>query len=316
LEVANYIGTIEIGEDLSGYSAFEDGYAYFYDDYYNTGSYLWGFDLVRDAASGGQEMILLNLNMAKEYDFASGRLQEGTYRAATDGAAGTFIKGGYENGEASGSACMLVEDGVRVSYFIVGGTLTIGAREAGGYTVVADFELLNPATNLTAEGHFKYEGVPPLNNKASKNRVWDATIKQAKAWWYGATINNSYRWMLQLRWPVGEETYFYLIEIYSAAGDGTTLPTGTFNMAAATGGNTAGTMEPGYETNGSRGGTWFTSYWGEAERADPRPAKPGTGSVTITARGGGKYDIVSRFVDADNNTYNGTYTNGEVEIVD
>ncbi len=315
IEIAAYTGALEIDESQAGHIVFDEAHAYFYDDYYGTGTYFWGLDLVHTLESGSQETVIMNLSMSTEYDFDSGRLQEGTYVAALDGAAQTFIQGSYADGAASGSACVLYIDDVRTPYLIVGGTLSIEASGEGGYLITTDFELQNPLTGETRRGLFKFEGEPSLSNKATGNRVFNGDIESAAAYCYGATGNNSDRWVMQLAWPVGDETYCYYIEIYSAAGGGTALPTGTFNMAAATGEYAAGSMEPGYTTaDDERLGTWFTSYWTNAERADPRPAKAGVGSITITAKGGGKYDIVSYFEDERSNKYNGSYVDGMVEI--
>lgn len=313
---ADYEGSLPVDE---GYEVLDRSTAYFYGDYDGSGLYNWGLDLFRETESGKQEGVQLDLNMENTFDFENGRLQEGVYTASSDGSAGTFYPGKIEDGRLLGGACILVVDSRQVTYLITGGTLTI--REAGnGYVITTDFEVKNAKDGSTAKNiRFKYSGEPVLKNSSATDRTWNGEIENANASWYGDTGNNSDKWIFQLSWPDGEETRHYLVEVYapkSSRADGLVPPTGTFTMAEATGGNRSGTMEPGSgDLSHGLNGTWFTTTWGEAVNNNPRPAKPGVGSITITSSGD-SYDIVSYFEDDRNNKFHGTYNAGPVTVLD
>ncbi len=318
LEANDFVGEFSIEMvDNKEYLMVDRVNGLFYDDYYDTGTYCWGLDMIWTHNSGKMEGIIVTLNMSTAYHFDNGQLQEGVYTAATNGAVGTYYQGVVEGNEAKGATCILIINGNQVPYLITEGTISIESSGANGYIIKTDLKLWEPNTNDIKRVLFKYEGEPNLSNNASKNRTWNGDIEFVFANYYGnRNRSGSDRWILQLSWPDGNEMRHYIVEIYAPQSGNLTLPSGTFEMAATTGQYAPNTMEPGHILNFKRLGTWFLTTSGGIEKVNPRPAAPNIGSITITENTDGTYDIVSYFEDDMNNKFNGSYDNGTVTVVD
>jgi hypothetical protein len=318
---ADFTGPLAIA-DQTEYTTLDICAAGYFDDNYNVGTYYWQFEVYRnDAASGLQEGLKMFLNMSTAYHFDTGRFQEGDYTPATDYSALTFVQGQIDGNDAVGSNALLISEGKVVPYVVSDGTFTLESNGDGTHSILANVVLDNPVYGPVRKV-FKFDGTIRKENKAYKNRTWNGVFTTAAATYWGPTTNNSDRWVMELSWPDEAnpaESRVYIVEVYGPAGGGkTALPTGTFSMAAQTEKYVAGTIEPGWlDMSKNKKGTWMTSRMGNGERANPSPATPGKGSVTITSKGGGKYDFAVNFEeDARKNKFNGTGSNLSAPITD
>lgn len=151
------------GEEATSYTTLDSMDAYYYADYYQTGVANWSIGLFSEV-EGEYLGVELDINMATQYDFAGGRLQEGTYTVSDSGDALTVYTGRVESYEGEDYPVgSYYYDEVSGTYFLAtGGTIEIKATGDGGYLVTTDLTAVDVMGEKVDNLRYKFEGMPEL----------------------------------------------------------------------------------------------------------------------------------------------------------
>ena len=190
-----------------GAIALTKGTAVYYADYYGIGTASW---LINLSTADGTEGIVLNLNMAAEYTFADGNLQEGTYEfenMPTPQGAPSLLAGGLGDGTIYPTYSFIADsEGVVTDACLpTGGTITIEKTDKG-YLITTDIEAKDARTDKAVENiKFRYEGTPTLQDQSPKSNPKPVADFEIDDWSHGyaelfsstASVNNWYSHIFQ-----------------------------------------------------------------------------------------------------------------------